>query len=423
MVTATICTIGDEILIGQIVDTNSAKISIALNSIGIKVNNMVSIPDNELEIINTIERCLAKSNIVVITGGLGPTKDDITKTTLAKLTDATGYITNNEQLEVIKEILSARDIPLSDINLAQADVPNSCKVIVNKRGTAPCMQFNIAESKYGLDNTIFSLPGVPFEMEAALSDVLEAIKTKYTLEEIFHKTIYTFGIPESTLAKQIEQWEDALPNNIKLAYLPNPTLGVRLRLSIYGSTKELATSEIEERVNMLKEILQDAIYGEGDTSLQKEIGNILLEKGATLSAAESCTGGLISAHMTSISGASKYYWGSVTSYDNSVKVNTLGVNKETIEMHGAVSEECVREMAEGVKRALNTTYSIATSGVAGPGGGTQEKPVGMVWVAVAGPNGTLSHKFMFKGTRELNIERFASSALNLFRLAITNNTI
>ncbi len=421
MITASICTIGDEILIGQIIDTNSAKIAIKLNQIGVKVVQMVSISDNSDEIINSIRKCLNKSNIVIITGGLGPTKDDITKKCLAQLTNSTKFIQNTQQLAVIKEILSARGIELNDLNIEQSLVPDTCKVIVNKRGTAPAMQFNIITND-SVNNTLFSLPGVPFEMEGLMPSVIDAIKSKYPLKSITHKTIYTFGIPESTLAKKIENWEDALPDNIKLAYLPNPILGVRLRLSIFGSDSN-SLPQIQEQVDKLKVLLGDAIYGQDDCSLQQAIGELLIEKRATVSVAESCTGGLISQLITSISGASQYYNGSITSYHNSVKIDTLGVNPKTIETYGAVSEECVKEMSQGVKRALNTTYSIATSGIAGPNGGTPQKPVGLVWVAVSGPKGTKAISYNFKGTRATNIDRFASNALNLFRLSLLNGEI
>ncbi len=416
MVTASVCTIGDEILIGQIVDTNSAKIATALNSIGVKVEELVSTSDKEEEIVDTLERCMQKTDIVVITGGLGPTKDDITKTTLAKLSGAKEFVKNEEQYRIVEQLLTARGVEMSDINKAQALVPDSCTVIINECGTAPCMQFEIKRG----DHTalLFSLPGVPFEAEAAIPKVLKSIKEHYRLSNIFHKTICTFGIPESTLAKKIEEWEDNLPENIHLAYLPNPILGVRLRLSIYGVEKEQGERELDAETGKLRALLGNAIYGEGEDSLQAAIGRLLKAEGETISVAESCTGGMIASLLTSVPGASQYFYGGVVSYDNSVKTNVLKVKEETLAKYGAVSRECVEEMAKGVRKLMGTTYSIATSGIAGPDGGSAEKPAGMVCVAVAGENFVETKEFRFKGSRKLNTERFSSNALNFMRTEI-----
>lgn len=420
MVTATICTIGDEILIGQIVDTNSSKISTALNSIGVKVVSMVSTSDTEEDIINTVENALKTSNVVVITGGLGPTKDDITKKTLGKLTGATADVENQEQLEIITRILSARGmVPLSPLNRGQAMVPNSCKVIPNQFGTAPCMEFEIPAEKYGHKAVMYSLPGVPFEAEAAIPKVLESIQGHFSLDKIFHKTICTFGIPESTLAQQIEEWEDNLPDNLHLAYLPNPILGVRLRLSIYGVDEATGLQELAENEAKLREMLGDAIYGEGTDSMQKVIGKTLQERGMTVGVAESCTGGFLASLFTSQPGASEYFYGGVVSYDNSVKMNVLGVEKGVLDTYGAVSQECAEQMAAGARKVLGTDYAIATTGIAGPDGGTPEKPAGTVWIAVASPEGVTSKKFTFNSTRRnINIERFAANALNMLRLQL-----
>ena len=416
MVTASICTIGDEILIGQIVDTNSAKIATALNAIGVKVEELVSTSDSGEAIVDTLERCLHNTDIVIVTGGLGPTKDDITKSTLAKLTGAGGFVENKEQYRIIEQLLTARGVEMSDINKAQALVPDSCTVIINECGTAPCMQFEIERN--GSKRLLFSLPGVPFEAEAAIPKVLKAIKSHFELNTIFHRTICTFGIPESTLSKLIEPWEDNLPNNVHLAYLPNPILGVRLRLSIYGVEKELGEKILQEETVKLRAIIGNAIYGEGEDSLQAAIGRLLKRENETISTAESCTGGMIASLITSIPGASEYFYGGVVSYDNSVKINTLKVNTNTILQHGAVSKECVEEMALGVRSLMRTTYSIATSGIAGPDGGSEEKPVGTVWVAVAGEGFVESKQFRFKGSRKLNIDRFSSNALNFMRCEI-----
>ena len=413
MKTASICTIGDEILIGQIVDTNSSHIARELNLLGIQVNYMTSIGDDRSRILSELGNCLDHTDIVIVTGGLGPTKDDITKDALRELSGAKGYKQSPEQMAHIERILGARGIPLIDTNRAQAMVPDTCTVIPNKLGTAPCMAF------YGLgqngSSALYSLPGVPFEALGLLPDVMADIRRHFELEAITHHTIATFGIPESSLAKQIEPWEDALPDNIHLAYLPNPTFGVRLRLTQFGGEADF-TPYITE----LQKILGDAIYGEGEDTLQVVIGRCLRAAGKTLALAESCTGGHLSELITSVAGCSDYYKGSVTSYSNEVKMNVLGVRPDTLRQFGAVSEACVREMADGVLRVLDTDYAVATSGIAGPGGGSPEKPVGTAWLAAAKrlPDGSISIATQcvhFASSRTVNIERFASSALDLLR--------
>ena len=413
MKTASICTIGDEILIGQIVDTNSSHIARQLNLLGIQVKYMTSIGDDRSRILSEIGNCLDNTDIVIVTGGLGPTKDDITKDALRELSGAKGYKQSAEQMAHIERILGARGIPLIDTNRAQAMVPDTCTVIPNKLGTAPCMAF------YGLGkgghSALYSLPGVPFEALGLLPDVMADIKQHFDLEEITHHTVVTFGIPESTLAKQIEAWEDALPANIHLAYLPNPTLGVRLRLTQFGGQADFTPYLAD-----LQKILGDAIYGEGEDTLQSVIGQKLRAAGKTLALAESCTGGHLSELITSVAGCSDYYKGSVTSYSNEVKMKALGVRPETLTQFGAVSEQCVREMAAGVLRALDTDYAVATSGIAGPGGGTPTKPVGTAWLAAAKklPDGSVSVATQcvhFASSRAVNIERFASYALDLLR--------
>lgn len=420
MTTASICTIGDEILIGQIVDTNSSHISRALNSLGIKVTRMLSIGDDHDVIIQGLTTELEKNNIVIVTGGLGPTKDDITKNALAELSGAKGYYTDNEQLAIIRSILSSRGIDILDINIAQASVPDTCKVIPNKLGTAPVMAFHFPQERFGHQATLYSLPGVPFEALGALNDVSEDIKKHYPISDIYHKTVMTFGIPESVLSKMLDEWEDSLPSDMHLAYLPNPLTGVRLRISIYGGDKGGEEARIEAEMVKLREILGDSMYSEQDDSLEGCIGRMLESKGMTVSAAESCTGGVISSLFTSIPGSSAYYLGSVTSYANSVKNGVLGVPEETISEHGAVSEECVKAMAEGVRKITGSDFSVATSGIAGPGGGSDTKPVGLVWIAVSSEKGTEARSFVFKGDRKRNIDRFAANALNLLRIKIKN---
>ena len=420
MIKASICTIGDEILIGQVVDTNSSNISLALNEIGVKVSRMVSIGDERNCIIETLARELSENDIVIVTGGLGPTKDDITKNALAELSESTASKMDERQLEIIHNLLSARGLDVLDINIAQASVPDTCEVIPNRLGTAPIMVFRFAKKRFGHPATLFSLPGVPFEAIGALPDILEDIKSHHSLSDIYHRTVMTYGIAESALAKMIEEWEDNLPEDMHLAYLPNPLTGVRLRLSIYGSRKEDAESRIDAEIASLKGILGDAMYSEMDDTLEGCIGRILAENGKTLSTAESCTGGTISALITSIAGSSAYFLGSVTSYANSVKTGVLGVPEEIISRYGAVSSECVAAMAEGVRKLTGSDYSVATSGIAGPGGGSDVKPVGLVWIGVSSEKGTETFSAVFKSNRKRNIERFASTALNYLRVKIVN---
>ena len=417
---ASICTIGDEILIGQVVDTNSSHISQALNSIGIKVSRMLSIGDDHGIIVSSLEDELSRNDIVIVTGGLGPTKDDITKKALADLSGAVSYKTDERQLEIVHRILSARGIAALDINLAQASVPETCEVIPNRLGTAPVMAFRFAEARFGHPATLYSLPGVPFEAIGALPDVLADIKAHYPVSDIHHRTVMTFGIPESVLAKQIEPWEDSLPKDMHLAYLPDPIKGVRLRLSIYGGIREEEEARIDAELNRLRPILGKALYSEQDDTLQECIGRMLAESGKTVSAAESCTGGTISALFTSVPGSSEYYLGSVTSYANSVKTGVLEVDPVIIEIHGAVSSECVAQMAEGVRRLTGSDFAVATSGIAGPGGGSEDKPVGLVWIGVSSEKGTETVKMTFRGDRKRNMERFASSALDTLRRKIIN---
>lgn len=420
MTTASICTIGDEILIGQIVDTNSAHISRALNDLGIRVSEMVSTGDRLADIISTLENGLRKNDIVIVTGGLGPTKDDITKKALAMLSEAECWKRDPEQLEIIHRILSARGLDVLEINLAQADVPDTCTVIPNRLGTAPIMAFDFPEERFGHKATLYSLPGVPFEAIGALNDVMTDIKAKFSVSDIYHKTVMTFGIAESALSEMISEWEDNLPEDMHLAYLPNPLTGVRLRLSIYGGERQAQEERIKERLEALKGILGDAMYSDEDDTLETCIGKLLKGTGRTICTAESCTGGSIAALLTSVAGSSEYFLGSVVSYANSVKAGVLGVDEKIIEEHGAVSSECVAAMAEGVRKLTGSDFSIATSGIAGPGGGSDAKPVGLVWIGVSSHKSTETFSMVFKGDRKRNIERFAANALNILRKKLVN---
>lgn len=421
MTQASICTIGDEILIGQIVDTNSSKISAALNSIGIRVTRMLSIGDDREAILQNLRNELRQNEIVIVTGGLGPTKDDITKAALAELSGSTGYIENAVQLEIIRKILQARGLDMLDINRQQALVPDSCEVIPNRLGTAPIMVFRFSAETFGHMCTLYSLPGVPFEAIGALNDVLADIRSHFKTEEIYHRTIMTYGMAESALAKKIEAWETSLPPEMHLAYLPDPVMGVRLRLSIYGGTHVDDEEKVERQLAGLRKLLGDIIYSEQDDTLQNTVGRLLKKGGKTLSAAESCTGGMISSLITSVPGASEYYLGSVTSYAVSVKENVLGVPSGIIEKYGVVSSECVAAMAEGVRRLTGSDYAVATSGIAGPGDGADGNPAGLVWIGASSKSRTLTCSRLFKNDRIRNMERFAASALDFLRKMIESD--
>ena len=402
---ASICTIGDELLIGQVVDTNSPLIARALGEIGVRVSQMVSLPDSSAEIIRILKEQIASNDIVITTGGLGPTKDDITKAALAALSSCSSWHTDEKQLEIIHDILHSRGLDVLDINKAQALVPDSCRVINNKRGTAPIMAFEMGGT------LLYALPGVPFEAEAALPDVIADIRARRELDKIIHRNIMTYGMAESLLSKKIEAWENSLPEEMKLAYLPDPLKGVRLRLSVYGGDAEANTSAIEARISDLKAILGDLVYADGDDSLEHTLGAVLKQHGKTLSAAESCTGGEIAHLITTVPGSSAYFLGSVTSYAPEIKVKVLGVPQETIDECGIVSSEVAAAMAAGVRKLTRSDYSVATTGFAGPGGGDARFPEGTVWVGVASEKGIYTRKFCYKNDRKRNIERFSASAL------------
>lgn len=420
MTTASICTIGDEILIGQIVDTNSSYISRELNAIGIRISGMVSIGDDHDRIVCTLRNELENNDIVITTGGLGPTKDDITKAALAELSGSTRYVVHEGQKEVVYRILHSRGLEVLDINEQQALVPEKCEVIVNKLGTAPVMVFRFDEKEFGHPATLYSLPGVPFEALGAVPDILTDIKSHYKLSNITHRNIMVYGMAESALSKLIEPWEDALPSDMHLAYLPNQLTGIRLRLSVYGGEEKDNVSRIEERFAELKGILGDMVYSDADDTLQGTIGRLLRGSGKTLSAAESCTGGEIAHLITTVPGASEYFLGSVTSYAPSVKNRVLGVPMETIENFGIVSSEVAAAMAEGVRKLTGSTYAVATTGWA-DAYGDEHEPAGTVWVGIAGPDGTETRKFNYRNDRKRNIERFSASALNELRKMIVSD--
>ena len=382
MIKATIITIGDEILIGQIVDTNSVSIAKRLNEAGITVAEKLSIGDDAAQIEATLKRAHAQSQIVIITGGLGPTKDDITKHTLARIFNSP-LVEDESVAKHVEALLAKRGIAFNSLNRGQALVPECCTVLFNYHGTAPGMWFEEGQ------HVTVSLPGVPFEMEHLMEDeVMPRLKARYALHANIHRTMITSGIAESILAERIADWEDALPEGIKLAYLPAPNI-VRLRLSSYDSEDgEVARRCIDAMFEQLYKIIPDNIVGFEDASVQQLVHQMLTQRGKTLAVAESCTGGTIASRFTAMAGSSAYFLAGVEAYANEAKRDILGVNYDDIMRYGAVSEQVAIQMAEGVRRVTGADYAISTTGIAGPSGGSEEKPVGTVWMAVATPNGT-----------------------------------
>ncbi len=403
---AEIITIGDEILIGQIIDTNSAWMAQELNAIGIRVKQISSVSDDREHILKALAEAQQRADIILITGGLGPTKDDITKKTLADHFGV-GLVENADALDNVKRIFAKYDRPLLEVNIQQAWVPANCEVILNHNGTAPGMWF-AQEGK-----VIVSMPGVPHEMMYMMEDqVIPKLKEAYALPHIIHQTLLTVGEGESFLAERIADIESALPAHIKLAYLPK--LGqVRLRLSGYGNDEQILQQEIAAITDQLKERIGNVIVATQDIPLEKAIMNKLEERGETLSTAESCTGGYIGHLFTQHAGSSKTYFGGAISYSYELKESILGVKNETLWQNGAVSEPTATEMVEGALRNFGSTYAIAVTGIAGPGGGTPDKPVGTVWIGVAGKGKTVVRKFVFGNKRRQNIERTAITALGM----------
>ncbi len=416
MIDACICTIGDEILIGQIIDTNSAFISSFLNQIGVRVSKIISIGDDYNEILSTLSSITNNYQVIIITGGLGPTKDDITKNALSSFYQSNGFHYDQIQLDYISEMCNRRGIPISQINKDQALVPDNCIVINNFNGTAPGLFFKKSTPERSL---LFSLPGVPYEMKSLIGEVCNYITKEFTPEEkITHKTLATYGIAESALSDKLDEWENKIPNGIKLAYLPNPSTGIKLRLSKYGGEAESNLKAIEQCVYELKSILGELIYGEDEDTLQSIVSEKLRELKKTLSIAESCTGGRISSLITSIPHSSDIFTGGAVVYSNEAKIELLKINPDIISTFGAVSKECAAAMATGIRKRLDTHYGLSVTGIAGPTGGTDQKPVGTVWIAVSTPDFTITKRALFTGDRERNIIRFSSEALNFLRLNI-----
>lgn len=406
---ASIITIGDELLIGQVIDTNSAWMAQELNKAGFWVKRRVAIGDGREEILKALEEESAGADMILITGGLGPTADDITKPVLCEYFK-TELVVNEGALQNVKHIFEkVLNRPMIERNLKQAEVPASCIVIQNTRGTAPGMLFD-------QNGKIFvSMPGVPFEMKGMMTDeVIPYLRDRFGGDYISHRTLLTAGVGESFLADHIEAFETALPPAIKLAYLPNYGM-VRLRLTASGSQKERIESILEETFSDLKIRVREWMVTDEDIPLQQVVGNLLKSRNQTVSGAESCTGGYLSHLITSIPGSSAYFRGTVVAYDNAVKIKTLGVDREVIDTVGAVSEETVRAMVAGALRVFGTDFAMATSGILGPGGGSETKPVGTVWIAVGNARQVETQKLWLRFDRQRNTDLTAINVLNLLR--------
>ncbi len=403
-----IVTIGDELLIGQVVDTNSAWIGEQLNMEGFEVSRINSISDSEEEILNILDETSKRADVILLTGGLGPTKDDITKITLCKYFN-TQLVFNQDVYEDVTNLLKGRVRNINELNRQQALVPEGCVVIRNPVGTAPIMMFE-------KENTIYiSMPGVPSEMKYAMEhSIIPFLKSKFNSGAIVHQTVLVYNIPEAVLAEMLEEWESTIPENIKLAYLPSPGK-IRLRLTGRGSNQEKIESDIQLLLQNLKPIIGNSILAFEDVTVIEIVSRLLINNGLTLSTAESCTGGNIAHEITRIPGSSKFFRGGVVSYHNEVKNEVLGVNSDVIKSDGAVSRVVVEQMANGALSKLGSDYAVATSGIAGPGGGSEEKPVGTVWIAVAGPDKTISEKFQFGHLRERNIIRATEMAMVMLK--------
>ena len=413
---AAIVTIGDEILIGQIVDTNSAFIAKSLDRIGVEVHEMISINDNKSHILDTFSKFQNKVDLVVITGGLGPTKDDITKKIFCDYFDD-DLVVNNKVLEHVTQLIEGfYKRQITQINKDQALVPSKCIILHNEFGTAPGMWMK-------KENTVFiSLPGVPFEMKSLVeNEIIPRIVVEYQRPYIIHKTVLTYGIGESLLSETIEKWENDLPNFIKLAYLPSPGR-VRLRLSARGTDKELLENAIFENVTSLSAILGDAIVGiDDDETLEVVIGRLLTQQNKTISTAESCTGGKIAQVLSSFAGASAYFKGSIVSYATETKISVLGISEDIINEYSVVSAEVAREMAINIQRLMKTDYAIATTGNAGPAKGDSDASVGTVFIALATPYDVIIEEFNFGQPRDKVIDRAVLKSLEMLRKEILKN--
>ncbi len=409
-----IINIGDELLIGQVINTNASWMSEQMNLAGFPVHRVTIIPDESRHILDALKESGQRSDLVLITGGLGPTRDDITKDTLCEYFH-TKLVFDPVTFQSIEKFFKSRGFSVTVVNRKQAEIPENCIPIPNANGTAPGMWFEQDMQGTEKKHVFVSMPGVPFEMKAMLIDeVIPRLKQYFQPVTVLHHTLLTQGIGESLLSDILENWETRLPANLHLAYLPQPGI-VRLRLTGQGDDEPKLQKQMDEEIAKLKTLIPDYIFGEGDTTLEAVIGLLLKETGRTLATAESCTGGYISHLVTGVPGSSDYYKGSIIAYSNEIKIKELGVSEKILLEHGAVSEEVVKEMALNIRVRFGTDYSIAVSGIAGPDGGTKEKPVGLTWIAIGGPSGVHASKYLFGDNRERNIRRAALQALNLLR--------
>ena len=406
-----IITVGDEILIGQVTDTNAVWISQQLNDLGVRVGEMVTVSDDADQISSNLDRYMHLYDLILMTGGLGPTNDDLTKQTLTDYFK-TGLVTHPEVLERIISYFESRGRTMIESNLRQADVPALCQVLMNDHGIAPGLWF---EEK---GTILIALPGVPYEMKGLMTDhVLPRLKHMVQQPQVVHKTIMTQGIPESYLAFMLRNWESELPSCLKLAYLPSPGL-VRLRLTVYGKCAKDSEQLLKATIDKLLDIIPQHIFGYDDITLEEAVGEELRKRQLTLSTAESCTGGNIARLITSVRGSSDYYTGSVIAYQNHIKTDVLQVDSSLIQKHGAVSREVVEQMSVGVMDIYRTDTAIATSGIAGPDGGTDKKPIGTTWISVCYRDKVYTKKYQFGGSREQVIMQASQTAMQLLRRLI-----
>lgn len=408
---AEVITIGDEILYGQITDTNTQWISSELDKIGIRSVRKSSVGDNEQRILEILQEAGSRADIILITGGLGPTKDDITKNVLAQYFNSK-LVMHEQALMEVTAYFKSKGKELTEINRPQALLPDNCIFISNKRGTAPGMWFE----KNG--KVFVSMPGVPHEMKGMMTNsILDKLQKHFETPVIYHKMIKTVGIGESFLATKIAQWEDNLPSHIKLAYLPS--MGqVRLRLTATGADVNTLQADVQKETTKLQSLVSEYIYGYDDDTLESVTSNLLLKRKHSIAVAESCSVGYISYSLGSVAGCSQYFMGSMVAYSNEAKINLLGVKRDTIETFGAVSEETVKEMAQQIRMKFNTTIGMASSGIAGPGGGSDHKPVGTVWIAYADAKQVVAKRLQLGNDRDLNIKLTAVYVLNLLRESI-----
>ncbi|MFP4489174.1 MAG: competence/damage-inducible protein A [Bacteroidales bacterium] len=412
---AEIIAIGDEILIGMTVDSNSAWMGKELTDIGIELYQTTTISDKKEHILKVVDESMQRSDLVLVTGGLGPTNDDITKHTLSEYFD-TELVQDESVLKDIRDLLESRGLQMNENNRKQAEVPENCKVLPNKMGTAPGMWFE----KNG--KVLVSMPGVPYEMKYIMENhVIPGVKKKFRRSNIKYRLVMTYGTFEARLAEILTDFEKQLPETVSLAYLPTSGI-IKLRLTGRGEDEDKLDALLSEQIDKLYEIIPEYIYGLDGTGLEEATGRLLKENHLTVSTAESCTGGNIARMITSVPGSSDYYTGSLIAYDNRIKTEQLGVNQDELEEHGAVSEKVALQMARGVREKFKTDYALSVTGIAGPGGGSDQKPVGTVWLAVSSEHGELAEKYNYGFTRSNNIRRASLAGLNMLRKEILKNT-